>query len=310
MSNEATAAVQPVDALNVSADVGTEGQIDASGLETAQAELAQEAKKAEAKLIRELKLKVHGEEITEELPFEIEENPEVVEYLTKQLQLSKAAQRAMQEKSTFEKQVGQFFKDMKSNTKAKLMELGIDPKEFAAQVIEEEIKKAQMTPEQIRQQELEDELNALREESKKKEEEFNQRELERLREIEFEKIDTQMSIALDKSDLPKKPYVVRKMAEYMLIGANNGINLTPDDVLPLVREELLGDLQEIINSLPEDKAEEFIGKEVLTRFRKKNLAKAKTTTPASVKSAIKDVGSKKTEEKTAEPVNYKKFFGF
>ena len=313
MSSMETGAAVAQDALNVGSAVAEDTASTDTGVETAegaQEALASEVSTAEAKRIRELKLKVHGEEITEELPFEIEESPEVVEYLTKQLQLSKAAQRAMQENSTFQKQVSEFFKDLKSNTKAKLLELGIDPKEFAASVIEEEIKKSQMTPEQIRQQELEEELNALKAEAKKKEEEFNQKELERLREIEFEKIDTQMTIALDKSDLPKKPYVVRKMAEYMLIGANNGINLTPEDVLPLVREELLGDLQEIINSLPEDKAEEFIGKEVLTRFRKKNLAKAKQT-PASVKSAIKDVGTKKSEDKKqVDPVNYKQFFGF
>jgi hypothetical protein len=76
-------------------------------------------------------------------------------------------------------------------------------------------------------------------------------------------------------------------------------------------EELLSDLQEIINTLPEDKAEEFIGKEVLTRFRKKNLSKAKTTTPASVKSGIKDVGGNaKSEPKGGDKVDYKKFFGF
>jgi hypothetical protein len=282
------------------------------GVTPAQAEATHAAVKSEAKRIRELKLKVHGQEYTEELPFEIEEDPEVVEYLTKQLQLSKAAQRAMQEKSTFEKQVGQFFQDMKSNTKAKLIELGIDPKEFAAQVIEEEIKKAQMSPEQLKQMELEQELARLREEAKAKEEEFNQRELERVRAVEFEKIDTQMTQALDRSDLPRKPYVVRKMAEYMLIGANNGIDLSPEDVLPLVRQDLLGDLQEVIGSLPEDKAEEFIGKEVLNRFRKKNLAKAKQgTTPASVKSGIRDVGGNaKPAEKSGEKVDYKKFFGF
>ena len=313
MSNEVMASA-PVDALNVGSNALAvdSGDVAEQGSEQAHAALAKEAQKVDAaKRIRELKLKVHGEEITESLPFEIEENPEAVEYLTRQLQLSKAAQRAMQENSTFQKQVGEFFKDLKSNTKAKLLELGIDPREFAASVIEEEIKKAQMSPEQIRQQELEEELNKLKAESKKKEEDFNQRELGRLREIEFEKIDNQMTMALDKSDLPKKPYVVRKMAEYMLIGANNGINLSPDEVLTLVRNELLGDLQEIINSLPEDKAEEFIGKEVLNRFRKKNLAKAKATTPASVKSGIKDVGTKKAESKTVEPtVNYKNFFGF
>lgn len=309
MSDEQNSA-PTADALNVGGQVDGSEVSGAEDVAEVQNNVQEAAAKAEAKRIRELKLKVHGEEITEELPFEFEENPEAVEYLTKQLQLSKAAQRAMQENSSYQKQVQQFFSELKTNTKAKLVELGIDPKEFAAQVIEEEIKRAEMSPEQIRQQELEEELNQLKAESKKKEEEFNQRELERLREIEFEKIDTQMTSAIDKSDLPKKPYVVRKMAEYMLIGARNGINLSADEVLPLVREELLGDLQEIINSLPEDKAEEFIGKEVLTRFRKKNLAKAKQT-PASVKSGIKDVGTtKKTEEKPAPSINYKNFFGF
>lgn len=308
MSEEINSA-PAADALNVGMSQESAPQ---EGVTPAQAEASHAAAKSEAKRIRELKLKVHGQEYTEELPFEIEEDPEVVEYLTKQLQLSKAAQRAMQEKSTFEKQVGQFFQDMKSNTKAKLIELGIDPKEFAAQVIEEEIKKAQMSPEQLKQMELEQELARLREEAKAKEEEFNQRELERVRAVEFEKIDTQMTQALDRSDLPRKPYVVRKMAEYMLIGANNGIDLTPEDVLPLVRQDLLGDLQEVIGSLPEDKAEEFIGKEVLNRFRKKNLAKAKQpTTPASVKSGIKDVGGNaKPAEKAGDRVDYKKFFGF
>ena len=306
MSNIENTAVA-TDALNVgSAPEAVETQQDAQSFDGVE-QIADQ--KAEARRIRELKLKVHGEEITEELPFEIEENPEVVEYLTKQLQLSKAAQRAMQENSTFKSQVNQFVKDLKSNTKAKLVELGIDPKEFAAQVIEEEIKKAQMSPEQLKQMEMEQELNRLREESRLKEEQFNQRELERLREIEFEKIDAQMSTALENSDLPKQPRVVRRIAEYMLIGANNGINLTPEDVLPLVREEFLTELKEILNVLPEDKAEEFIGKEVLNRFRKKNISKAKQT-PASVKSGIKDVGVKKTEEKPSSNVNYKQFFGF
>jgi len=308
MSDEMNSA-PAADALNV----GSQVESAQEGVTPVQAEAVHAEAKAEAKRIRELKLKVHGQEITEELPFEIEEDPEVVEYLTKQLQLSKAAQRAMQEKSTFEKQVGQFFQDMKSNTKAKLIELGIDPREFAAQVIEEEIRRAEMSPEQLKQMEMEQELARLREEAKAKEEEFNQRELERVRAIEFEKIDTQMTQALDRSDLPKKPYVVRKMAEYMLIGANNGIDLTPEDVLPLVRQDLLGDLQEVLGSLPEDKAEEFIGKEVLTRFRKKNLAKIKQpTTPASVKSGIKDVAgnSRNSAEKPTDKVDYRKFFGF
>lgn len=283
---------------------GQEVEGVAEGLSTAE-------KAAEIKRLNKIKLKVHGEEFEEELPFEIEEDPEVVEYLTKQLQLSKAAQRAMQEKSSYEQQVKQFFQGMRTNTKEYLAQMGIDPKEFAAAVIEEEIKKAQLTPEQLKEMELQEELRAEREARQKEREEYEQRELSRLQQVEYERIDNQMTEALESSDLPKTPYVVRKMAEYMLIGSKNGIDLTAKDVLPLVREELMGDLKSIINSLGEDAAEEFIGKEVMTRMRKKNVAKAKAMTPATAKAAIKEVASSaKTKSEPKDKVDYKKFFGF
>jgi hypothetical protein len=307
VGNEGASPTAP-NALNVG---GEASAMDASQVEGQEAEGQTSAEKAEIKRLNKLKLKVHGEEFEEELPFEIEEDPEVVEYLTKNLQLGKAAQRAMQEKATYEQQVKQFFQGMKSNTREYLMQMGIDPKEFAAAVIEEEIKKAQLTPEQLKELELQDELRKEREARQKEREEFEQRELSRLQQVEYERIDTQMTEALESSDLPKTPYVVRKMAEYMLIGSRNGIDLTAKDVLPLVREELMGDLKSIINSLGEDAAEDFIGKEVMTRMRKKNVAKSKAMTPATAKAAIKDIASSsKSKPEPKDKVDYKKFFGF
>jgi hypothetical protein len=311
----ATAA--PMD--NAALSVGSEG-INDSQVESHDSDTTEEVEsnsvqtQAEIKRLNKLKLKVHGEEIEEELPFEIEEDPEVVEYLTKNLQLGKAAQRAMQEKATYEQQVKHFFQGMKTNTREYLMQMGIDPKEFAAQVIEEEIKKAQLTPEQLQAMELQEELKKEKEARQREKEEYERQEFERIQQIEYERIDNQMSEALESSDLPKTPYVVRKMAEYMLAASKRGIDLSAKDVLPVVREELLGDLKTIINSLGEDAAEEFIGKEVLTRFRKKNIAKAKTNpvTPATAKASIKEVAnnSGKMPQKSMDKVDYKKFFGF
>lgn len=310
IGNEGAAPAAP-NALNVG---GEAPAMDASQVEGGAEESAEghvEASKAEAKRLNKLKLKVHGEEIEEELPFEIDENPEAVEYLTRNLQLGKAAQRAMQEKATYEQQVKQFFQGMKSNTREYLMQMGIDPKEFAAAVIEDEIRKAQLTPEQLKEMELQEELKKERTARQKEREEYEQRELARLQQVEYERIDNQMSEALDASDLPKTPYVVRKMAEYMLIGSRNGIDLSAKDVLPLVRDELMTDLKSIINSLGEDAAEDFIGKEVMTRMRKKNVAKAKAMTPATAKAAIKEVASSaKPKANPKDKVDYKKFFGF
>jgi hypothetical protein len=88
-------------------------KVDAIQREPQTQEQKIEEQKQEARKIKALKLKVYGQEIDEELPFEIDDNPEVVEYLTKQLQMSKAAQRAMQEKGSFEKQVQAFFENLK-----------------------------------------------------------------------------------------------------------------------------------------------------------------------------------------------------
>jgi len=267
------------------------------------------------KRLNSLKLKIHGEEVEEELPFDFDDNPEAVEYLTKQLQLSKAASRAMQENTTYKTQVNQFFQSLKSNTKDVLAQMGIDPKEFAASVIEEEIKRAQLSPEELERQELQEKLQNMEAENKRKEEEYNQKELSRLKQMEFERIDNQITSALDSSTVPKTSYTVRKIAEYMLAGAKKGYDLSPADVIPIVEDDIKKDLQEIINALGDDGAEEFIGKEVFERFRKKKLAKAKSTpsqvTGASVKSQIKDIGVTKSPSSGAqEKVDYKKFFGF
>lgn len=263
-----------------------------------------------AKRLKSLKLKVYGEEVNEDLPFEIDENPEAVEYLTKQLQLAKAAQRAMQENTTFQKQVQDFFKNLKGNTKQALTDMGIDPKEFAAMVIEEEIKKAEMSPAEREKQELQEKIRKMEEERKSEKEELTKKELEQLQQQEYERIDMQMSQALNGSDLPKSPYVIKKMAELMLQGNRLGYDVSPMDVLPLVREEIAEDLKQMFAAMPEDAVEAMIGKDVFNRVRKKNLAKAKgPTTPATEKSKVKDVGSQKSDKPSEKKMGYKDFFG-
>lgn len=309
MSEEQTGDVSaaPEQQADLSIENQVEDQVEGSEEQT---EEEVEEQIQQAKKLKKLKLKVHGQEIEEELPFEIDDNPEVVEYLTKQLQLSKAAHKAMQEKSTQEQQVKQFFQALKGNTREVLAEMGIDAKEFAAAVIEEELKKQEMTPEQIRQMELEQELENLKKEREKEREEHNKKELARLQEQEYERIDAQMTEALNSTDIPKTPYTIRKIAEYMLAGVNNGIELTPQDVVPLVREELMKDLRDVLGAIGEDAAEEFIGKELINKVRKRNVAKAKPQTPATLKAGIKDVNTAKKAEPKQSDKSYKDFFGF
>lgn len=267
---------------------GAEGSSEEGGSEAASGESAA----AKAARVRKLKLKVDGQELEEELPFEIDDNPEAIEYMTRQLQLSKAAQKRMAESSQLQKEVKYFLEELRKNPRKVLSDptIGIDVKELAAQIIEEEISNAQKSPEQLEREKLEAELRALQEEREQEREETRQREFARLQELEFERYDSLISNALDTSDLPKSPYVVKKIADYMLLGLNEGIDVSPQDVLPLVRDEIQSDLREMFTVMPDEVIEKIVGKDVFNRVRKKNLAKAKAT-PSPVRSSVKDTGA-------------------
>lgn len=291
--------------------------VESADVEEAAEELADlEAKEkptqAEKKKIKALQIKVFGETITEELPFEIDDDPAVIEYMKKQLQMSKAAQRSMQEKSGLEKEVGAFIEELKKNPRKVLSDprLSVDLKKMAAEILEEEIEQAKKSPEQIEKEQLQAKLRELEEERKAEREAAQKREEAARTEQEIIRYDQEMTAALKTSDLPKSPYIVKKMADYMLLGLKNGLDLRPQDVVPLVQEEIKNDLKDMFASSPDEVIEQLVGKDVFSRVRKRNLAKAKAT-PASIKAAIKDTGASiPVEEKPAEKISAKKYFGF
>ena len=280
------------------------GALDASGN---QAAAAPAAKKEVERQMRKLKLKIDGKEVEEEF------DPNDEEYLVRNLQLAKASQKRMQEKAELEKDIRGFFEELKKNPRKVLADpsIGLDMKKIAAEILEEEIANSQKSPEQLEKEKLENELKAIKEEREKEKEESKKREFERLQNEAYERYDMLMSQAIESSELPKTPYVVKKMADYMLLGLQNNIDLSPQDIIPIVREEMKEDLKEMFKVMPEDAIEELIGKDTLTKIRKKNLARAKqapVTQPVS--KMTQDTGTKAKESKGDEPKKtFRYFFG-
>lgn len=269
----------------------------------------QEQKAQEKKLLKKLKLKFNGREVEEDLPFEIGE--EHVEYMTRQLQMARLSQHKSQELSEFEREVGSFLQQLKSNPRKALSNpaIGIDIKQLAAEILEDEIKQASKTPEQIEKEALESELQSLKEEREREKEEMQRQELERLTEREFERYDNLMSSALESSNLPKSPYVVKKMTEYMITAVENGMDVEPADVIPKIQEEMQGDIQELLRALPPEVVEKLLGDEIINSLRKNRVAASKKP-PAPIRSSIPDVG-RQTEKKPAavEKKTIRDFFG-
>lgn len=259
------------------------------------------------KQMKKLKLKVDSKEE------EIEFDPNDDEFLTREFQKSRAFQKRSQEYSTLEKNVRNFVEELRTNPRKILSDpnIGIDLKKLAAEVIEQEIANSQKSPEQLAKEKLEEELNNLKQEREKEKKELETREFERLQQQEMERYDISISRALQASDLPKTPYVIKKMADYMLIGLQEGMDVTPEDVVPLVRKEMQNDLKQMFAVLPDEVIESLVGKDVFTRIRKKSVNKAKSggiVPPQPISKAIKDVGGKPTEKKEEKKVSFREFF--
>lgn len=251
---------------------------------------------------RKIKLKVDGQELEEEVNLDDEE------YLRRELQLAKVAQKRMGEYANLEKRVQAFLEDLRNNPRKVLTDpsLGIDMKAVIAEIINEEAENSKKSPEQLEREKLEKELQSLKDEREKEKEDFKRKEFERLQSQAYEQYDVQMTKALEKSDLPKSPYTIKKMADYMLLALQENIDVSPEDVLPLVRQELQSDLKEMFALMPDEVIESIVGKDVIGRIRKKSVTKAKEM---AAKVKPKTPGVKEGDSKTAGKQSFKQFFG-
>lgn len=257
------------------------------------------------KQLKKLKIKYNGREE------DVEFDPSDDEYLTRQFQLAKLGQSKAQDYATLEKEVHTFIEELRKNPKKILADksIGIDIKKFAAEILEEEIANSKKSPEQLDKERLEGELKAAKEQLEKDKEEFRQKEFERIQEQEFARYDTLMSQALDKSDLPKSPYVVKKMADYMLLALQKNIDVSPEDVLPVVRDEMQNDLKEMFKIMPDEVIEALVGKDVIGRIRKKSVAKAKEAIAPPINKALAKAAEGKKDKADGKKMSFKDFFG-
>lgn len=303
---------QEVEGQEALAQEGAEGNLQAQEAAIDADKSLSKAEKAEAKRnIKKLKLKVDGKEYEEEVDLDDDK------YLTRQLQLAKAAQSRMKQYADLQRDLQDFVSELKKNPRKILSDpdLGVDVKKLAAEILEEEIENSKKSPEQLEREKLERELRELKEEREREKKELQDRELQQRTQQEFERYDMLVEKALSSSDLPKSPYIVKKMAEHMLIGLQAGYDITPEDVIPLIREEMHSDLKEMFSAMPEDIIEKLIGKETINKIRKKNIAKAKAQAkpPVPVQSSVKDTGKKASEDasqsSTDKKKSYRDFFG-
>jgi hypothetical protein len=322
MSENTVGAPQAPVSSNPSSDVIESQQVDSQSVQSdglihasesdidADPSLSKAEKKEQKKLLREIELKYNGKTSKEKLPFDIPE--EHSEWMRRQMQLAKMAQVKAQEHSSLEREVVEFFNELRANPKKALAnpDIGIDVKQLVAEILEEELANAQKSPEQLALEQKENELRELREREKQREEELRRIQEEQIIEQAAQQFDIQMSETLDKYNIPKSPLAIKKMAEYMSLSIQNMEEPDMDLIGQLVEEEMMNDYRQHLNSLPPDRVVQLLGEEIFDKVRKERVSKMKKAQPTA-KSLSKDVAQpkQKEEKKTQPKQTFKDFFG-
>lgn len=273
---------------------------DAAKLESLEnkdtSKMSKSEKKAHEKRIEKFKLKIDGRD--EEMELDLNNHEEV----KKHLQMSKAAQRRMQEASELRKSAEQFVDLLKKNPRKVLSDpnIGVDLKKFVQEYLDEEISNSQKTPEQLALEKAQKELEEIKERVKKDEEDRQGKEFKRLQEEQEQKIEQNIESALKEGNLPKSPYTVRKMAELMMLALENKIDLSPKDLVPLLRNQMNQDIKDLFTASNDDVLEELLGKDNITRIRKRQINKVTTPKVAQTANSVKSSGSSKPSEQKTE----------
>ena len=208
-----------------------------------------------------------------------------------------------------EKLVTEIANMIQTNPFELLKRAGYDPRQLAEEYLTQAIEE-DMLPEN------EKELRRVRQEKEELErqykEELTRREQEQMQiaiQQAQQEISNNIIDALESSSLPKSPEVVKRIANYMLIAEQKGINVNPKQVIPLVEEDFRNLNAQILKSLDPTKRISYIGEDLLKQIRQDDLARLKTSqsqasqsTPKPRQSANKKITKEEWRKELAERI--------
>jgi len=269
-------------------------------------------KKAEAAAKRAYKLKVGGKDL------EVDEAE-----LLKRAQMGYSADQKWQEAANMRKQMDSFINLLQTNPAKALEQMGYDVDKMAEDRIKFRIEEMQKSPEQIEREKMQRELQEMKDERERERTEAQSRETQRIQDQYAIEIENDISSALDDNSygFPKTPYVVKRVADMMILAVTEGIktnndrlkNISAKDVLPIVRDEIQREQRELYSLTPDDVFEQLVGKDRLNKYRKGKIKKTATAKPSSA-ADVKPTGARELQRaqddasSKAKKVSAKDFF--
>jgi hypothetical protein len=232
-------------------------------------------------MIREYKLKVNGKDVSAKLDLNDEEA------VKRELQKAYAFNDVSQEYSSVKKALQERIELWKQNPEQALMDIGVDPKEWAEKVIQEEVENLKKDPKEL---ELEKAQKRIQEFETREAKIKEQMESQRQAQMDQEALSTlkqEVQDAISKHEFIKpNEYTERRVVDMMAYYSEKFPDVTAEQVLPAVEQEIKKEFNTLLNSLPEDYLERFFEKDIIEKLSKRltrpvSKPVAKKTTPVT-----------------------------
>lgn len=223
--------------------------------------------------------------------------------LIRRAQKATGAEKRFEEANRVKQQLDAILSELKDPKKVFQLlsrpEIGHDVKTLASEWLYENVVKPESMPkEQYELQKMKAEFDQIKKERDEYATKYQTEQEQKETALEMERLDKAMKATLESSNLPRTPQTISRMAYYMQVGLQRGVNLTPADVLPLVKNDYEAALKAFVGDLDGDDLENFLGESVAEKIRKHTLAK--------VQSGAKGLSDKKVLS-TSEPTEKRTF---
>lgn len=266
----------------------------------------EEKKEAAVELKKRMKFRVNGREVEKEIDLSDEET------LQELLQKGFAADERFQSASALEKKMKEFAALMQQDPMEALIAAGHDPDKLTEAYMKKRVEELAKSPEQLKIEQMQKEIEKERKLRETLENEKLTAEQARIEAEYSRQLDDEITTALTKSDLPKSPYVVKRIAENLMLGLEQNEDISVEDVLPLVEKQIKEEIRQMFEAMPEDVIEKTLGDGVSNKLRKRRLEKAKASKTPDTAASVKATGtSEMNKTKTKEepkPTKAKDFF--
>jgi hypothetical protein len=208
-----------------------------------------------------------------------------------------------------EKLVSEIASMIQSDPWTLLQRAGYDPRKLAEEYLTQAIEEDMMPESERELKRVRLERDELERQYKEEMERREQEQMQGAIQQAQQEISSQIIDALSNSSLPKSPDVVKRIANYMLIAEQKGINVNPKQVIPLVEEDFRNLNASILKSLDPTKRISYIGEDLLKQIRQDDLARLKTSqsqssqsTPKPRQSANKKITKEEWRRELAERI--------